>query len=42
MGDTVRMVREELGRIVEEREVREGDWMLTSVDETVGGSQRSE
>lgn len=35
----VREVREELGRIVEEREVREGDAMLTSKDDTVGGSE---
>ncbi|KAF8454183.1 hypothetical protein BGX38DRAFT_1141147 [Terfezia claveryi] len=39
MGEVVREVKEELGRIVEERELREGDEMLTSMDETVRGSQ---
>lgn len=39
MGEVVREVKEELGMIVEEREMREGDWMLTSRDETVGGSE---
>ena len=42
MGEVVREVGEELGMIVEEKEVRDGDGMLTSRDETVLGEGSEE